>query len=402
MGKTQQQYKEEIYAAGKKSVDKLHSQKKKTDAETLKQINAAIDESAATQTGQYQQRIEAAPLESRVEYDQNAVNDAVSKKRIQETLANMGVTDSGLTSGMQTALAIQKQKADRSVKVNENAKIQAAQAAIDGILADAETKKADAKIQRENDTANWYANALAELENSSNQSAAEAYAADQEYAAKVYDSQQKYNAQLISDQNTAAEKQSKAIQDAVDADVESGVDATVSRQVNGILLGGDAKKKALYEQALGLGCTTEEALLFVNAGGGTAGVDAISGKAEQNAATFLSKVDLDATGWKTFWRNETADANIVESAINNVLASDAYKNLTYLEKAEVKPKLVGACIATSWSKKMDASDNATRLKLLCEKFGITERDDIEDAVKQYNALYSHGGITIDANGNFTT
>lgn len=402
MGKTQQQYKDEIYAAGKKQVDKLHGQRKETDAATLKQINEAIDKATATQTGQYQQRIDAAPLESRVEYDQNAINDAVSKKRIQETLANMGVTDSGLTSSMQTALAIQKQKADRSVKVNENAKIQAAQNAIDSILADAETKKADAKIQRETATADWYAGALADLENSSSQAAAEAYAADMDYAAKAYDAQLKYNAQVVQDQNAAIEKQNKAINDAVDADVESGIDATVSRQVNEILLGGDAKKKALYEQALGLGCTTEEALLFVNAGGGTAGVDAISSKAEQNAATFLSKVDLDATGWKTFWRNEKDDANIAESAINNILASDAYKNLTYWEQSEVKPKLVGACIATSWSKNADRKDNATRLKLLCEKFGITERDDIEDAVKQYNALYSHGKITIDANGNFTT
>ena len=173
MGKTLQQYKDETYAAGKKSVDKVYKQKQETDAATLKQINAAIDKSTAVQTGQYQQRIDAAPLESRVEYDKNAIADAVSKQQIRESLANMGVTDSGLTSSMQTALAIQKQKADRTVRVNENAKIQAYQNAIDQIVAEDETKKTDAKLQRQQATADWYAAALADLENSSSQAAAD-------------------------------------------------------------------------------------------------------------------------------------------------------------------------------------------------------------------------------------
>ena len=59
MGKTQQQYKDEHYAAGLKEVDKAHQLRKKTDAATLKQINEAIDKATATQTGQYQQRIES-------------------------------------------------------------------------------------------------------------------------------------------------------------------------------------------------------------------------------------------------------------------------------------------------------------------------------------------------------
>ena len=385
MGKTQQQYKDEHYAAGLKQVDKLHGQRKETDAATLKQINEAIDKATAVQTGQYQQRIDAAPLESRVEYDQNAINDAVSKKRIQETLANMGVTDSGLTSSMQTALAIQKQKADRSVKVNENAKIQAAQNAIDSILADAETKKADAKIQRETATADWYAAALADLDNSTNLSAAEAYAADREYDAKVYDAQQKYGAQVIADQNAAIEKRNKAIQDAVDKDVENGMDKNTAWQVNEILYGGDANRKALYEQSIRNGLTEAEALVYTNAGGGAAGDAALLTYSAQMGEQFADTLDFDVgKSWKRWWsRPGYGDGEIVADSIK----SQTDDNVVYARMGkDAKEKALCIAVAktvnASWTAAKEDSDNYERIKKACSNLGV----DYEFAKDYYDEI----------------
>ncbi len=190
MAKTQQQYYDELYATGKKSLDKQHKTWKETDAATLKQINAGIDKAAKTAAGQYEQRIEAAPLESRALYDQNAVADAVAKKQVQERLANMGVTDSGLNASMQTAMAIQKQKADARVRADEAAKIQAIQNTIDKILSDAEIDKNEQKMQLERNTADRYNAALQNLETSSRQAAATSYAADQDYLARQYEADQ--------------------------------------------------------------------------------------------------------------------------------------------------------------------------------------------------------------------
>lgn len=366
MGKTLQQYKDEHYASGLKQVDKLHGQRKETDAATLKQINAAIDKSTAVQTGQYQQRIDAAPLESRVEYDKNAIADAVSKQQIRESLANMGVTDSGLTSSMQTALAIQKQKADRTVRVNENAKIQAAQNAIDSILADAETKKADAKIQRETATADWYAGALADLENTTSQSAAEAYAADQEYDAKVYEAQLKYDNQVAEDRN-------QAIQNAVDADVENGMDATISRQVNEILYGGDANRKALYEQAIRNGMTEKEALVYVNAGGGTAGDAALLTYSAQLGEQFANTMTFDVgKSWKRWWsRPGYGDGEIVADSINSQISSNAdYARLGKDAKEKALCIAVAKTVNASWTAASEDNDNYARIEKACDVLGI--------------------------------
>lgn len=362
MGKTLQQYKDENYAAGKKQVDKLHGQRKETDAATLKQINEAIDKATATQTGQYQQRIDAAPLESRVEYDQNAINDAVSKKRIQETLANMGVTDSGLTSSMQTALAIQKQKADRSVKVNENAKIQAAQNAIDSILADAETKKADAKIQRETATADWYAGALAELENSSSQAAAEAYAADMDYAAKVYDAQQKYS-------NQSVEYQNKETQDVVNRYLEQGYDIPTIRKMIA---------NPVYEEAISKGYDDAAAQAYINAGGGDAGKEAADNVAGVKAEKFVDSLRLDVTDgllgttWKTFWgRSEYNDSDAVVARIKaQTDKNDQFKRMTAREQELAKCIAIAKSVNTSWATDSADSFNEKRLKKICNDLGV--------------------------------
>ena len=129
------------------------AQYEKDNAALKEQINASLDAAAESQAGVYRQEIEQAPLDSRALYDQNAMREAIDRKKIQESLANMGMTDSGLSASMQTALTVQKSRADNSVRAAEQQRIRAAESAIDQIFANKEQQKAQKGIEIDQDTA---------------------------------------------------------------------------------------------------------------------------------------------------------------------------------------------------------------------------------------------------------
>ena len=179
------------------------------DNEALKdQINATLDASADASAGVYRQEIEQAPLDSRALYDQNAMREAIDRKKIQESLANMGMTDSGLSSSMQTALTVQKSRADNSVRAAEQQRIRAAESAIDQIFANNELQKAQKGIEIDQDTA-AYARTRRENANAmANQTAtalhnAEVEAATAQYKASLEADQEWMKQQLSGQQNTA-------------------------------------------------------------------------------------------------------------------------------------------------------------------------------------------------------
>ena len=68
----------------------------------------AIDKSTASAAKPYQTQIEQLPSQYQKLYDTNAVQELVNRRQVQETMANMGLTDSGLNRTQQTAIAIQR------------------------------------------------------------------------------------------------------------------------------------------------------------------------------------------------------------------------------------------------------------------------------------------------------
>jgi len=169
------------------------------------------------------------------------------------------------------------------------------------------------------------------------------------------------------------------------------MDATISRQVNEILYGGDANRKALYEKAKNLGYSDNEALTFVNSGGGQAGADAVADAAEAKAKDFVGTLDLKIHDWgpfrATFYTNERGDAVYAQNKINSILDADkSFKKLSALEQRYAKAYAAGHFIATNWAAKSDASDNKTRLSDLCAKLGVS----VSDAKTAYNSTYQHG------------
>lgn len=156
------------------------------DNEALKkQTFATLEQSADAAAGVYRQGIEDAPLESRALYDQNAMREAVDRKKIQESLANMGMTDSGLSSSMQTALAVQKGRADNQVRADEQARIREMESAIDQIYANMELEKASQGLAIDQDTAAYKRNRLQAADTQATQTATAIYEANQKAATET-------------------------------------------------------------------------------------------------------------------------------------------------------------------------------------------------------------------------
>lgn len=177
---SQKKYTEEYLATAQPQLEEEVRKRKEADAKLKEQIDASIDAAAQSSAAVYQQEKEQAPLDSRAQYDANAMREAVTRKQIEESLANMGMTDSGLSSSMHTALAVQRSRADNDVRVAERSRIQAAQSAIDEIMASAETQKAAQAVEIDRATSEWEQNAALEMQSSAMTAGATAYAADVE------------------------------------------------------------------------------------------------------------------------------------------------------------------------------------------------------------------------------
>lgn len=184
----------------------------KDNAALKEQINATLDASADASAGVYRQEIEQAPLDSRALYDQNAMREAIDRKKIQESLANMGMTDSGLSSSMQTALTVQKSRADNSVRAAEQQRIRAAESAIDQIFANNELQKAQKGIEIDQDTATYARTRRENADALATQTATALHNADVEAATAQYKAslaaEQEWMKQQLSGQQDAAKLRS--------------------------------------------------------------------------------------------------------------------------------------------------------------------------------------------------
>lgn len=182
---TVQEYYDQYYTSGKTKLDQQYTVKQETTAKTLEQINAALDQAAATATAGYQQSIEQAPLDALEQKEDNALREAINRKIVSENMANMGITDSGLNRTQQTALTLQRGNADAEVDRQTQEYVNQLQLAIDEVMSNTEKQKAQYKIEAESADSDWFNAALLELENNAQGYATQMYTADQEAAATI-------------------------------------------------------------------------------------------------------------------------------------------------------------------------------------------------------------------------
>lgn len=102
MARSIQEYVDELYGKGQGTLNQIHEQRKQSDQQLIDSVNAAIDRTTAASTKPYQTQIEQLPEAYQKQFDANAVQELVGRRKVEEAMANMGLTDSGLNRTQQT------------------------------------------------------------------------------------------------------------------------------------------------------------------------------------------------------------------------------------------------------------------------------------------------------------
>ena len=158
MAKTQAEYIEEQNRAAQAETEKRWKQREEQDAAYIAANNSAVDQSTAAALKPYETRMEQLPEEYRKQYDYNAVEELVRQKQVAETMANLGLTDSGLNRTQQTAIAVSRGNADAAARLSQQEKTQELQDKMDQL-------KATGEIQKQQTAAEVKANSQAWLNN---------------------------------------------------------------------------------------------------------------------------------------------------------------------------------------------------------------------------------------------
>lgn len=185
MAKSVQNYIDELYSQGKTEADRLKEQRTQADDKLIQQTNAAIDKAAAASVKPYQTQLDELPALYGKLYDANAVQELVNRRQVQETMANMGLTDSGLNRTQQTAIALQRGNADAQVRLSQQQKTQELQDRIDQLLGNSAAQKIQQEADIRNATEKWYSSTLENLRSSAAQQGTSAYNAQVQAAAQA-------------------------------------------------------------------------------------------------------------------------------------------------------------------------------------------------------------------------
>ena len=158
MAKTRAEYIEEQNRAAQAETEKRWKQREEQDAAYIASNNSAVDQSTAAALKPYETRMEQLPEEYRKQYDYNAVEELVRQKQVAETMANLGLTDSGLNRTQQTAIAVSRGNADAAARLSQQEKTQELRDKMDQL-------KATGEIQKQQTAAEVKANSQAWLNN---------------------------------------------------------------------------------------------------------------------------------------------------------------------------------------------------------------------------------------------
>lgn len=197
-------------ANGQKRLDEENAAAKKRDEELMRQIGAAIDQSAGAQENTYQQSIDEAPSRFQSAYDANTIGELIGRRQLQESMANLGLTDSGLSRTQDTALTVARQNADASTRADQTEYVNKLKSAIDTVRANAAAQKAEKQIALDTERDSWYRQAIAQMQNNAQSAAAKAWEADQTYAAEKYKADTEAAAALEKARYEALTAQAKA------------------------------------------------------------------------------------------------------------------------------------------------------------------------------------------------
>lgn len=147
----------------------------KSDVETY---NQQVDVSVAQQSGIYQDSIRAAERAEKTQLDDNHIDELVARKNLENTMADIGLTDSGLNRGQQTAITVMRGNADAGARQSKVDRVQILRDAIDQVMIGGEQQKTAYQQQQSSTLSEWYQNQLLANKQNANTAAVEQYNAE--------------------------------------------------------------------------------------------------------------------------------------------------------------------------------------------------------------------------------
>lgn len=189
MAGSPQDYINKIWEESQKNAGLLRDQRTQTDDATIQQINEAIDRATNASVNPYKTQMEQLPAQYQKLFDTNAVQELVGRKQVQEAMANMGLTDSGLNRTQQTALSLQRGNADYNTRLAQQQKTQELQDKISQLMESGAAQKQQQEATIRGNTADWYNNLLSNYYSTAQQQGTSLYNAEQERIAAAAEAQ---------------------------------------------------------------------------------------------------------------------------------------------------------------------------------------------------------------------
>ena len=293
MARSIQEYVDELYGKGQGTLNQIHEQRKQSDQQLIDSVNAAIDRTTAASTKPYQTQIEQLPEAYQKQFDANAVQELVGRRKVEEAMANMGLTDSGLNRTQQTALSVQRGNADAAARLEQQKKTQELQDKIAQLIEAGAAQKQQQEASVRSNTSNWFNDALAGSYNTAMQQGTSMYNAD------LARDEQARQAELDRQNALAvADKQKEAAQ-------EKAKQQEVERQ------------KAIVESLTAAGYSKDEIDAYIRSVGWISG-GAIKGT--ENTQRYINQMNQTAQGIKRMSGSSTEYTEKLTTAIKNDLA----------------------------------------------------------------------------------
>lgn len=111
--------------------------------------SAVVDASTSNAVGKVNTQITELPTYYQSAYDANAIQQKINERKVEERMANLGLTDSGLNRTQQTALAVSKMNKDAAITQQKNAAVSSLKQQIADLEASGELEKMKIKTEAE-------------------------------------------------------------------------------------------------------------------------------------------------------------------------------------------------------------------------------------------------------------
>lgn len=189
-----------------KQFDELQKKNQTSTDAYVDSVNKSYDAAATSMKSQTNQSIAALPQQYQRLYDTNELNRLIGERQAAETMANMGLTDSGLNRTQLAALQTAQNNADAALTQQKSAAARSLEQQLNNYLAQIEQEKAQSAASAALNLHNQN-NALWQNLYSNAESRADAYA-QTDYNAEI--SRKNYQDQLKAAQYEAQQKQIEA------------------------------------------------------------------------------------------------------------------------------------------------------------------------------------------------